>query len=97
MAFCPQCKTNLSVKQLMSGNLVCQQCGQALKFVASEYKQVTSPGIYIAIFIIINTVIVQEPKIKYMINILLLILWFIFFKRFLDYLNRTGLELEGDG
>lgn len=93
MAICPRCKSNLSVKQLMNGILECQQCGGSLRYEPTEYKQITRPGIYIALFIVTNTFVVHEPRMRFIINIILLTLWFIFFKRFLDYLNKTTLEI----
>lgn len=77
----------------MNGILQCQQCGESLRYEPREYKQITRPGLYIAVFIISNTIMVHEPRLRFIINIVLLTLWFIFFKRFLDYLNKTTLEI----
>lgn len=93
MAECPNCHHRLSTKQIMTGPLVCPFCEKPLRFPREEYKNVTRPGFYIAVFIITNSYAVHEPRLRFAINIVLLVLWFIFFKRFLRYMHEAVLEV----
>lgn len=92
MAQCPNCHAYISTKQVLSGPLVCPACEQSLRFPREEYKNITRPGFYIAIFILTNSMTVHDARLRFAINVVLLVLWFIFFKRFLRYIHLTTLE-----
>ena len=96
MAYCPRCKDYISPKYIFTDKLDCPSCHTELQFEKEEYKQVTRPGIYIAIFIVSNTMFVHEVKTRFVINVVLLVLWFIFFKRYIKYLNNTWLEVKDE-
>ncbi|MCA9395474.1 MAG: hypothetical protein KC900_14830 [Candidatus Omnitrophica bacterium] len=96
MAKCPNCHSHLSIKQVLTGPLRCQECGKLLKFPRHEYRNVTRPGFYIAVFILANSVTVADARMRFAINGVLLVLWFIFFKRFIRYIHETMLELSED-
>lgn len=93
MAQCPNCHNQLSTKQVLSGPLRCPECGKGLKFPRREYKNVTRPGFYIAVFILANSFTVEDTRMRFAVNVVLLVLWFMFFKRFIRYIREATLEL----
>ena len=96
MAECPNCHNQLTLKQILSGPLACPSCHKALRFPRAEYRTVVRPGFYIAIFILTNSMTVHDPQLRIAINVVLLVLWFIFFKRFLHYIQLAVLEVAED-
>ncbi len=94
MAYCPDCQTHISVKEIMTGSLECPRCERVLKFPRDEYRQVTRPGFYIAMFMCANMYVQQPGRTRGLISVILIILWFIFFRRFLKYIDRARLEIK---
>lgn len=94
MAYCPECPTYISVKEIMTGPLECPGCQKVLKFPREEYRHVTRPGLYIALFMCANMYVNQPDRIRGLISVALIVLWFVFFRRFLRYLDRAQLEIK---
>ena len=92
MAYCLNCQHYMSPKELITKPMVCEGCGKKLRFDKKEYRAVTRPGIFTALLILFNTYYTPDPIYRAGIAIVLLILWFIFFTRFIKYLKMAQME-----
>lgn len=94
MAYCGNCQQHIKAWDLMTKPLICPNCKKKITFKKDEYKNVTRPGIYIAIALIINVSVTVDPLQRFLLNIIILSVWFAFFIRFVRYLDRTIVEIE---
>lgn len=96
MAYCSECQHYISYKDIMTKELVCEECHTALRFNSPDYKNVTRPGFYIAIFLMMNVYMLDHSPLQPLISLLLVILWFIFFRRFIKFIHEARLEVKDE-
>jgi len=97
MARCPKCQHYLTPMRIMTRPFVCPICYIKLGFNKKEYGHVARPGIFIALFLLFNLFYTVDYSMKVYINLALLVIWFIFFKRYIDYLKSAKLEDRSEG
>lgn len=96
MAYCPNCQKHLPPKEVMTHTITCPYCQRELAFKKKEYKQIIRPGLYIIFVLIFNMFFTEDRMLRMGLNILLLILWFLFYRRLKRYLEETQLVNKGE-
>ena len=94
MATCPNCHHYFTPMEIMTQPPFCPQCHKKVQFNRKEYKKVARPGLYIAVVFFFNMIITVNPMKRLFLNLLLMALWFAFFKRYLEYLKQARMEID---
>lgn len=89
MAYCPKCNHFVSLKEIFLKPMECPKCKLKLGFEKKQYRQVTRPGIFIALLLFFNVYYTMDPVKRMLLNVILLVLWLLFFVRFIQYLRSV--------
>jgi len=97
MANCPKCNATILITQIMIHSkwapIVCKKCNSKLHFNKKAWRVMIFPSV---VLMVLNLLVLNFQRSNFSMQIAILVLFFVFFVKFIMDLNSIKLEIKNN-